>query len=160
VRPIGTGLRGRVGQYVAVADPGKTNPKESATLLSSRLYAGAERSLDKAGFWTRFKEDIELAEMDVDPMHLALLSVLGALVAGWLLAVITGIPLVGLAGLLVLLIPRAIVHRAVRKRRTAFAEQLPDNLQVMASAMRAGHSLVGAMAVVVEDSSEPSAGEF
>jgi tight adherence protein B len=42
----------------------------------------------------------------------------------------------------------------------AFSEQLPDNLQVMASAMRAGHSFIGALAVVVDDSPEPSASEF
>jgi len=35
-----------------------------------------------------------------------------------------------------------------------------DNLQVLASALRAGHSLVGALSVVVEDCPEPSRSEF
>jgi tight adherence protein B len=44
--------------------------------------------------------------------------------------------------------------------RNQFAEQLPDNLQVLASALRAGHSLVGALSVVVDDAPEPSRSEF
>ena len=59
-----------------------------------------------------------------------------------------------------LFVPRSLVQSRVRKRRAEFAEQLPDNLQVMASAMRAGHSFIGALSVVVEDSAEPSASEF
>ncbi len=50
-------------------------------------------------------------------------------------------------------------RRSNRKRR-AFAEQLPDNLDVLASALRAGHSLVSALAVVADDAAEPSKSEF
>jgi tight adherence protein B len=93
-------------------------------------------------------------------MQLFLAGVVGAVLLGWLIATITGFPLFGLIGLSVLFIPNAIVQSKLRKKRAAFAEQLPDNLQVMASAMRAGHSFVGALAVVTEDSPEPSASEF
>jgi tight adherence protein B len=46
------------------------------------------------------------------------------------------------------------------RRRRRFGGQLPDNLEVLASALRAGHSLVGALAVVVTDAPEPSRAEF
>ena len=39
-------------------------------------------------------------------------------------------------------------------------EQLADNVQIIASAMRAGHSFVGALKVVVEEAAEPSRREF
>ena len=52
------------------------------------------------------------------------------------------------------------MKRRLRKKRRAFADQLPDNLEVVASALRAGHSLVGALSVVVEDAAEPSRTEF
>ena len=55
---------------------------------------------------------------------------------------------------------RAIINRRVERQRQAFAEQLPDNLQVLASALRAGHSLVGALSVVVDDAPDPSRREF
>src|SRR5207247_2204895 len=38
--------------------------------------------------------------------------------------------------------------------------QLPDNLQVLASALRAGHSFVGALSVVAADAPEPAQREF
>ncbi len=37
---------------------------------------------------------------------------------------------------------------------------MPDNLQVLASALRAGHSFVGALAVVANDAPEPARSEF
>jgi tight adherence protein B len=128
--------------------------------LTAKLYSGAERSFGNAGFWTRFKEDLELAEINVKPAQIVLATMLGAAVIGWLIAVVTGISVLGLLGLVVVFVPRAFVKSRVRKRRALFAEQLPDNLQVMASAMRAGHSFIGALSVVVEDSAEPSATEF
>jgi tight adherence protein B len=41
-----------------------------------------------------------------------------------------------------------------------FADQLPDNLQVIASAMRAGQTFVGALKAVIEDAPEPSQREL
>jgi tight adherence protein B len=159
LRPGPNRLRARVGQFVSVSS-GKPDEERSSTLLTDRLYAGAERSFGRMGAWTRFKEDLALAEIDVPPSQIVLATALGALVIGWLLATVTGFPLVGLLGLTVVLIPRSVVNNRLRKRRDAFAEQLPDNLQVMASAMRAGHSFIGALAVVVEDCPEPSHSEF
>jgi tight adherence protein B len=54
----------------------------------------------------------------------------------------------------------ALLNRRVAKERARFAAQLPDNLQVIASAMRAGHSLVGALQVVVQDAPEPAKSEL
>ncbi len=69
-------------------------------------------------------------------------------------------PLFVPVALAVPLVVRALVKRRVERQRRLFADQLPDNLQVLASALRAGHSLVGALSVVVEDCPEPSRQEF
>ena len=55
---------------------------------------------------------------------------------------------------------REWVIRTLARRRNRFAEQLPDALQVIASALRSGHSLPGALAVVVESASEPMKSEM
>jgi tight adherence protein B len=52
------------------------------------------------------------------------------------------------------------VLRTLARKRNRFAEQLPDALQVIASALRSGHSLAGALAVVVESASEPMKSEM
>ena len=61
-------------------------------------------------------------------------------------------------------VPPVILNFVVRGRarsvRNEFAEQLPENLDVLASALRAGHSLAGAMGVVADEAPEPSKREF
>ena len=44
--------------------------------------------------------------------------------------------------------------------RRAFEEQLADNLDVLAGAMRTGHSTMGALSVMVDSAIEPSKTEF
>ena len=44
--------------------------------------------------------------------------------------------------------------------RKAFEEQLADNLDVLAGAMRTGHSTMGALSVMVDSAIEPSKSEF
>ena len=55
---------------------------------------------------------------------------------------------------------RSYLKRGLARQRRLFAEQLPDNLQVLASALRAGHSFIGALSVVVNDAPEPARSEF
>jgi tight adherence protein B len=77
----------------------------------------------------------------------------------WLLAVFftfAGL----LLGLIVPFTVWGIIRRKVEHKRQQFAEQLPDNLAVLASAIRAGHSFVGALSVVVDDAPEPARSEF
>ncbi len=52
------------------------------------------------------------------------------------------------------------VRGKARHVRNEFAEQLPENLDVLASALRAGHSLAGAMGVVADEAPEPSKREY
>ncbi|HEY4620747.1 MAG TPA: type II secretion system F family protein, partial [Gaiellaceae bacterium] len=65
-----------------------------------------------------------------------------------------------LVGLLAPFVTKFMVSNRVRLKRNAFAEQLPDNLEVLAGALRAGHSLIGAMGVMVDGADEPSKTEF
>jgi tight adherence protein B len=55
---------------------------------------------------------------------------------------------------------RAFCRRRLQQQRDRFAEQLPDSLQILASALRAGHSFSGALAVVAADSEQPTQQEF
>jgi tight adherence protein B len=77
-----------------------------------------------------------------------------------LLAKETGSPIaVALAALVPVGAFMAIRAAADRQRRM-FGDQLPDNLQIIASSMRAGNTFMGAMSVVVEDAPEPSRREL
>jgi tight adherence protein B len=65
-----------------------------------------------------------------------------------------------LAGLIAFFIPLAWVLNKRRKRLKTFASQLPDALELVARALRAGHSLAAGMHVVAEEMPSPIAEEF
>ena len=83
-------------------------------------------------------------------MLAALLTVLSnSLLAGILIGA-----LVGWLGM------RLIVSVRISRRQAAFAEQLPDVLQLVAGALQSGFSLPQALDAVVREDSQPAAGEF
>ena len=69
-----------------------------------------------------------------------------------------------LAGLLVAIgmgwIPFVVLGRMRRKRAALFAEQLPDALDLMRSALQAGHGLVGCFSLIADEFPDPIASEF
>ncbi len=69
--------------------------------------------------------------------------------------------LVGLVGLVFgLLLHRFLLKRRVKKRQTNFGGQLAEALQLLAGSLRAGQSLVQALANVAADAPSPSAEEY
>jgi tight adherence protein B len=75
--------------------------------------------------------------------------------------VVVGGPVLGL--LLAVLVPvGAKVALAVlaKRRQSAFADQMDDSLQLMASSLRAGHSLLQALASVAREAESPTSVEF
>ena len=77
-----------------------------------------------------------------------------------LIALMASMPLLALFGLTMPFIARAVVKRKLKGVRDEFAEQFPANLQVLASALRAGHSFNGALGVVVDNAHEPARSEL
>jgi tight adherence protein B len=120
-----------------------------------------ERLLTRRPWWPGFVEMMQAARIRRSPVALVKRSAVIALILALLLAVITGLPILGLP---VLVMAPFIVHwlvaRGARKQRKLFAEQLPTNLQDLAGAMRAGRSFVGAISVVADTSAEPMKGEL
>ena len=107
------------------------------------------------------KRIFEQAECHIKPSTLfgvsLLLAVLGA-TASWLARV----PwfFAPLAGLVMFFIPLLWVLNKRRVRLKTFAAQLPDALELVARALRAGHSLGAGMHVVAEEMPSPIADEF
>jgi tight adherence protein B len=57
-------------------------------------------------------------------------------------------------------IPYAVVRRRRNKRMYAFEEQLPDAIDLLGRAIRAGHPLSAGMKMVADETQEPVSGEF
>ncbi|HEV8602358.1 MAG TPA: type II secretion system F family protein [Gaiellaceae bacterium] len=157
VRPRRGNLRARMAHFVSLRVAGKDSDNAR---LTERVLVGAERSLETTKWWARFVETLELAQIRIPAVHLLLWTFVATFFAMWFLALLGGSLLFGVLGLGLPFAVRGAISRRVARQRARFAEELPDNLQVLASALRAGHSLVGALSVVVEEAAEPSRSEF
>jgi len=92
---------------------------------------------------------------------LILLMVLTGAAAFLLVALLLHQPLVGIVvGIACAFIPYMWVKGKKNKRMYAFSEQLPDALDLMTSALRAGLSFPAALQLVAQESPEPLAQEF
>lgn len=152
-------LRARMAEFVSIRKAALA-PDDVHGRIGSRVLVGAERSLEGTKWWARFKETLELAEIHTSAFRIALWTLAGTLLAMWLIAIVLGSVIFAVFGLGIPLIVRSVIFRKLERRRKLFAEQLPDNLQVLASALRAGHSFVGALSVVIDDADDPSRTEF
>jgi tight adherence protein B len=95
------------------------------------------------------------------PEQIVVLTAVGSLLALLMVNFVIGSLLVGI--IIAVVIPfgvRSLLKHKLARQRKLFSEQLPDNLQVLASALRAGHSFIGALSVVVNDAPEPARSEF
>jgi tight adherence protein B len=159
LRPRGGSLRERLSNYVRADGTDRAGRPSTLTGARTRLLAQASQSLSRASWWPALQEKFDIARIGM-PLERALLwtgaGTVAALVA---LPLIVG-PLGVVIAPLVPLVAHLLLTRRVAKERRRFADQLPDNLQVIASAMRAGHSLAGALQVVVQDAPEPAKSEL
>lgn len=89
------------------------------------------------------------------------LTIMGAL-AGFILATVFGLPLFAIigSGVAAGALPLFYVLNAKRKRLITFEQQLPDALDLMGRALRAGHAFSSALKMVGDEMPEPVAGEF
>jgi tight adherence protein B len=157
VRPLRRSLGERVAGFVGTT--GAADGAEISAPPPTPLLQKADERLDRYGAWRNFVLDLELAKVSMPAIRVALIAV--ALTA--VLATVLVLLELAVWAIFMLLIPVAVraypAIRAARVRRE-FDEQLPDNLQVLASALRAGHSFTGALSVMAADAAEPSRSEY
>jgi Flp pilus assembly protein TadB len=151
-------VRKRMAQYVNV--PSEDESRVRRAEVTGMLTEGAKRRVESHRWWQNFEHDVELAGFRASAVLLAGWTLIGGVLVSIIAAIVFQSLLGLLVGLLAPLILRSIVKNRVRRKRSAFAEDLPDNLEVLAGALRAGHSLIGAMGVMVDGANEPAKSEF
>jgi tight adherence protein B len=151
-------LRRRMAQYVTV--PTEEESRLRRAEVAAMLADTAQKTVGGQRWWQRFESDVELGGFRLSPLAIAGWTIVGGIAASLVMAVVMQNLAWLLIGLAAPFVTRWIVSRRVRKRREAFAEQLPDNLDVLAGAMRTGHSTMGALSVMVDSADEPSRSEF
>src|ERR687888_1502992 len=147
-----------MAEFVSMPAPEKERP---SGVLADKIEGGTEKMFEGTGWWGRFVADLPLADISTPPERIILFTFIGTFLTIWLLSVIIHSLILALViGILIPFGVRGWISRKVDRKRRLFGEQLPDNLQVLASALRAGHSFIGALSVVVDDAPDPSRTEF
>jgi tight adherence protein B len=156
LRPNGMSAVARMAAYV---DPPQERESRADGDRKGRMLSGAARTFDATDWGVRLSDRLEIARITMPPAQLAGCVAAGTVVLALLLTAIGG-PLLGMLALAVPATAATMISRRLRQQRTLFRDQLPDNLQIIASAMRAGHSFSGAISVVVDDAPEPTRREL
>ena len=154
---------------IAILSPRRSGlPERMSEFVSIRALqqdgaATPEEQDDEAqpdNYWTRLGATLEIADINISPQMLVGGTIVATLLVFLLILAGTGSVWWALLAFVIPFLAREWVTRTLARRRKRFAEQLPEALQVIASALRSGHSFAGALAVVVDSSSEPMKSEM
>ncbi len=147
----------RVSRYVTLR---REDPNEGKSLIERALGDRKTRKIVRSPYLTRLRVEMEVADIELPLEQLGLLVFIVTLLIGWLLYQSTGSPVGAVLALFVPFGAQMVIKMLAGRQRRLFADQLPDNLQVVASAMRSGQTFVGALKAVIDDAPEPSKREL
>jgi len=156
LRPRRSGVQRRLSEFVTLASAHEAQA-DAATPGGRRslFLEDAERTLGSSAWWTRFQEELEIAQVPTPAVQILAATIAGTIATFVVIFLISGSIAFSFLAILIPFLVRGHYKRKLRARRQAFSAQLPDALQIIASALRAGHGLAGALAVVVESADEP-----
>jgi tight adherence protein B len=141
--------------------------KDGISLEAAQLLKATRRSswLDDILVRFRFAKTLQARILQANSSSSVgglILTSLGLSIAGfaitWLFAPMILID-VG-AGAVLSLLPYGILSFKCKKRISSFNAVLPEAIDMLARALRAGHSVVGALEMLAENAQEPAASEF
>jgi tight adherence protein B len=137
-----------------------TTPHSRLAAVITRTTALIDRSLRRRADAGVHVAVMERAGVKIPLQNFVLMMMAAAVVlslaGSLLLGRVAGVAL----AVAVPLVARAVLGLMATRRQQAFAGQLDDTLQLMASSLRAGHSLQQALASVSRDAEEPTSVEF
>lgn len=146
------------GPAAAPDEEGSGGLAQSAFL--QRAVELTEGFAEKRGYLENLESRLERADIPLRAAEVLFFYVVGVVVLG-----ILGLLIQGIIGALVLLIIGIIAGPSVlsfreRQRKMKFTEQLPDMLQLLAGALRAGFSLMQAVDAVSQEVEDPMGKEL
>jgi tight adherence protein B len=146
-------------ERVSKARLGIDKPR-SMSDIGTRSVSAIDETLERYGKRAELGNALAVADISMKPAEFVAMVALVAVVAGLVGLMLAG-PLLGLVVTFVICLGvRFYVRRAEATRQAAFADQLPDVLQLVTTALRSGFGLTQALESVAEDAEEPARAEF
>lgn len=142
-------------------EAGEDGDKELAqTAIVRRAVEATARMAKGKGILDTLEAKLEQADLPVRPAE-ALFFYVAGVVVGLILGVLVNGVFGALIALIVLgLVPPAVLNALGARRRAKFTSQLPDMLQLMASSLRAGFSLLQAADASIDQLGDPMGTEL
>ena len=155
-------LAGRIARYGPRHGTGQDKPGSDSAKTSDSVALDVTTRLMTPAAQQRLSGRLELAAVGRKPAEWVLIGGCVAVVIAAAVSILTGNVIVGvlLGALVGWLGMRMILSVLIRRRRNAFAEQLPDLLQLLASSLQSGFSLPQALDAVTSETAQPAGGEF
>jgi tight adherence protein B len=141
-------------------DPTVVPPTSALAGAGAAAGAAVEKVLVKRGSLAAGAAALENAGMSISLPDFVLAVGLFAVVGGAAGFFVGGPAVALLAVLGVPIGAKVLLKFRTSRRRAAFADQLDDSLQLMASSLRAGHSLLRAVDAVSQEAAAPTSEEF
>jgi Flp pilus assembly protein TadB len=153
-------LAGRIAHYGPRHGTSPANQHPDAARNASSVALDVTKRLMSPAAQQRLSGRLELAAVTRKPAEWVLLGVCVAVVIATAVSVVTGNVIIGVlvGALLGWLSMRMLLSYLIGRRRGAFAEQLPDLLQLIASSLQSGFSLPQALDTVMRETAQPAAG--
>jgi tight adherence protein B len=140
-----------------------TRKDSSADMLLKQALQEVDRKnlLDKlTPEFLNLTKVIEQADANVKPSAIFGVGVLASALTGLAAALMVNIYVAPIVGLVAFAAPFAWLFWKRKKRLATFANQLPEAMELVARALRAGHSLAAGLHVVAEEMPIPISKEF
>ena len=157
-RSVERDISGRLGSYGQTA---RSTTWMSRVPVLRRFAREAEEEAERRGVLTVLSNVLEQANLPLTPGEALLAALAGSLILGLLAGAIFSSVVIGVivaaAGMLFVLV--GLQQLAARERRR-FENQLPDTLNLLATSLRAGYSLLQAVEAVAREASDPTHREF
>lgn len=134
---------------------------------SDMLLRQALMEVDRKTFLERLTPEFfqvskmfEQADVSIKPSMLFGVSLVLAIMGGFLSMLLVNVYVVPVGALVMFSLPWIWLYWKRASRLKRFASQLPDAMELVARALRAGHSLAAGLHVVAEEMPEPISKEF
>jgi tight adherence protein B len=158
LRPLGVAPAKRLRRYGPGAPPTPTAATEITPVRPTKPQGGR---WTPRGIWTRFNADVERGGIDERPGRLILGATAASVLAAIVVAVVTQRPVTALVvAPLGPIVAWVYVTRRASSWYAHFDATLADSLTVLAASLRAGHSLLQAIAHVAEEADDRIAAEW
>ncbi len=152
-------MQSRLGVYGD--DSGSSSGFFSRIAFLRKAARSAETAAEKRGATTMIETALEQANIPMKPGEAIIAAILMSILAAILLTAVTQSAIWGIvSGGLVLLFALLFVNHVAARHRKRFETQLPDTLNLLATSLRAGYSLLQAVEAVGEEAPDPTRREF